>query len=44
LSGSLPVKQLRLVLAWMTIHEEELYSAWNNAVRNKPFEKIEPLR
>lgn len=44
LSGSLPVKQLRLVEAWMTIHEEELYRAWNNAVRSIPFGKIDPLR
>ncbi len=39
LAGSLPVKQLRLVLAWVTIHEDELYAAWNRAVRNEPFEK-----
>lgn len=44
LSGSLPVKQLRLVEAWMTIHEEELYKAWNDAVRSIPFAKIDPLR
>lgn len=44
LAGSLPVKQLRLVLAWVTIHEDELYAAWNNAVRGIPTGKIEPLR
>ncbi len=44
LAGSLPVKQLRLVQAWVAIHEEELYAAWNNAVRGIPFGKIEPLR
>ena len=44
LAGSLPVKQLKLVLAWLTIHEDELYAAWNKAVRNEPFERIEPLR
>lgn len=44
LAGSLPVKQLRLVQAWSAIHEEELYEAWNKAVRNIPFGKIEPLR
>ena len=44
LAGSLPVKQLKLVLAWIAIHEDELYGAWNKAVRNEPFEKIEPLR
>ena len=34
----------KLVLAWAAIHEDELYAAWNNAVRNLPFNKIEPLR
>ena len=44
ITGSLPVKQLKLVLAWVTIHEEELYIAWNKAVKCEPIEKIEPLR
>jgi hypothetical protein len=44
LAGSLPVKQLKLLQAWMILHEDELYRAWNKAVRNEPFEKIEPLR
>ena len=44
LSGSLPVKQLKLVAAWAAIHENELYAAWNKAVKNEPFDKIEPLR
>jgi hypothetical protein len=43
LAGSLPVKQLKLVQAWAAIHEDELYIAWNNAVRNLPFGKIDPL-
>ena len=44
LSGNIPVKQLKLVQAWLAIHEEELYSAWNNAVRGMPFDKIAPLQ
>ncbi len=44
LAGSLPLKQLKLVQAWLTIHEEELYRAWNAAVQGIPFGKIEPLR
>ena len=44
LAGSLPVKKLTLLQAWMILHEEELYKAWNNAVRSEPFEKIEPLK
>lgn len=44
LEGDLPVKQYRMVSGWMAMHEEELYAAWNNAVRQIAFEKIEPLR
>lgn len=44
LAGSFPKKQLKLVQAWAVIHEEELYAAWNNAVREIPFGKIEPLK
>ncbi len=44
LAGSLPVKQLRLVQAWAAIHEEELYKAWNSAIRGEAFGKIAPLQ
>lgn len=44
LAGSLPVKQLKLVNAWLIIHEDEVYKAWNKAVRGESFDKIEPLR
>jgi hypothetical protein len=44
ISGSLPVKQLKLVQAWAVLHEEELYTAWNLAVKNEPFGSIDPLR
>ena len=43
LEGKLPLKQLKLVWAWTVIHEDELYLAWNNAVRKLKLEKIEPL-
>jgi len=43
LAGSLPVKQLKLVQAWAAIHEDDLYKAWNKAVKNEPFGKIDPL-
>ena len=42
--GNFPVKQLKLVQAWATIHEDELYIAWNKAVKNEPIGKIEPLK
>lgn len=44
LAGSLPVKQLKLLQAWLILHEDELYATWNKAVRNEPFNKIDPLR
>jgi len=43
LAGSLSVKQKKLVDAWLVLHEDELYEAWNNAVAGKPFAKIAPL-
>ncbi len=43
LAGVLPEKQYRLVSAWLVLHEEELYEAWNNAVQNKQLSKIKPL-
>jgi hypothetical protein len=44
IAGSIPVKQLKILTAWLIIHEDELYKAWNNAVRGLPFDKIEPLK
>lgn len=44
LDGKLPTKQYKLVAAWLTIHEDELYAAWNKAVRQISFDKIEPLK
>ena len=44
LSGSMPSKQFKLIQAWLILHEEELYAAWNKAVQSQPFDKIEPLR
>lgn len=44
LAGELPVKQLKIVTAWLAIHEDELYVAWNKAVRGLHFDKIEPLK
>ena len=44
LEGRLPVRQYRILSGWMALHEEELYAAWNNAVRKTPVNRIEPLR
>ena len=44
LAGELPVKQFKLVQAWLVLHEEELYTAWNKAIQGQQFEKIDPLK
>lgn len=43
LDGKIPLKQYRMVSGWMAMHEDELYAAWNKAVRNEHFDKIDPL-
>ena len=43
LAGSLPAKQMRILSAWLAIHEDELYAAWNRAVRGEAPGKIQPL-
>ena len=41
--GSLPNKQLRLILAWCTIHQDELMQNWELAKDMKPLNRINPL-
>ncbi len=43
LAGSLPVKQYKLLEAWLILREREVYEAWNKAVMSEPFDKIAPL-
>ena len=38
----MPVKQLKMVIGWLALHEEEAYAAWNKAVRGEAFDKIKP--
>lgn len=44
LEGSLPKKQLSLVLAWAIIHEEDLKADWSLAITGESLFKIEPLK
>jgi len=44
LAGKLPSKQFKLIQAWLVLHEEELYTAWNKAIRGEPFDKLPPLQ
>ena len=44
LAGSLPKRDLRLVLAWAQLHESELLENWERARRSERLAWIEPLR
>lgn len=44
LKGDFPIKKLKMVQAWIAIHEDELLMDWKLAVRGEPIFKIEPLR
>lgn len=44
LAGDLPVRQQRLLLAWIEIHREELLADWELAIAGTQPYKIEPLK
>jgi len=44
LAGELPAKKLKLVQAWIAIHEDELMADWALAVKGEPVFAIDPLR
>lgn len=44
LRRELPANKLRLVLAWMEIHHEELLANWELASNGEPVFKIDPLK
>ena len=41
--GSLPNKQLKLVLAWCELHKDELMQNWELAKGGQPLNSINPL-
>lgn len=43
LAGELPRKQLRLVLAWIELHRDELMADWELAANGEAPYKIDPL-
>lgn len=43
LKGVFPSKQLKYVIAWADIHEEELMNNWELAKQDLPLNKIAPL-
>ena len=44
LGGKLPKNKLKLVQAWIEIHQEDLMANWRLAVAGEAVFKIEPLR
>lgn len=44
LAGDFPPNKLRLVLAWIEIHREELMANWQLAIEGRNLFKIEPLK
>lgn len=44
LDGEIPQKQMKMVQAWIAIHEDELMANWEIALNEENIFKIEPLR
>lgn len=43
MKGALPSKQLKLVLAWCVLHQDELMQNWELAKDGRPLNEIAPL-
>ncbi len=44
IEGDMPIKKIRLVQAWIYIHQDELMANWELASTGREIFKIEPLR
>jgi hypothetical protein len=44
LEGEFPPNKMKLVLAWMEIHREDLTADWDLAVQGESVFKIDPLK
>jgi len=44
IEGSLRTAKLKLVQAWIEIHQDELMADWALAINGQPVFKIEPLK
>ena len=44
IDSSLPRRQLRLVLAWAELHQDELLENWRRARAGETLQPVEPLR
>lgn len=43
MTGMLPARQLKYILAWADIHQEELLGNWERARQGKKLAHIDPL-
>jgi hypothetical protein len=44
LAGDFPKKQLKMVQAWIAIHEDELMADWKLAITGQELFRIDPLK
>ncbi len=44
IAGKMPLRQRRLIVAWVTIHHDELLANWELAQKGEELYKIDPLR
>jgi hypothetical protein len=44
LEGNLKQNKMKLLLAWLEIHKEEIMADWELAVNGEPVYKIDPLK
>lgn len=44
LEGKMPIKQRKMIEAWIVIHLEELNTLWKLIQENQEYFKIEPLK
>ena len=44
IEGSIPTNKMKLLLAWMEIHKEDLEANWTLLSNNEQHFKIDPLR
>ena len=44
IEGNIPIKKLKLIIAWAEIHKENLEANWKLLSEGREYFKIEPLR
>lgn len=44
IEGDLPKNKIKLIVAWIEIHKEDLIADWGLASAGQPVFKIEPLK